>query len=141
MTSEAAEEYAFNAIKGADNSDIVVLGKFESMTDEMGEYILDVNGNRIPTENSYNIIAKQEGAQYFELDNWNELSSNYVDNEIWKINEKFLDIQTSSGREIYLSHDPSNEKFKQGFYLKELNYLMENGYHFIKEGDLWHAVR
>lgn len=46
------------------------------------------------------------GAQYFQLDNWDELAAQYDDNEIWKINEKFLDIQIGSGREIYLSANP-----------------------------------
>lgn len=28
------------------------------------------------------------GAQYFQLDNWNELSACYSEDELWKINEK-----------------------------------------------------
>lgn len=81
-------------------------------------------------------------AQYFQLDNWNELSSIYLDDEIWKINEKFLDIETSSGREIYLSHDPTDYiDDNSSFYSKELNYLSKNGYKFVREGNIWHAIR
>ena len=47
-------------------------------------------------------------AQHFQLDNYNELASKYSKEEIWKINEKYLNIQTSSGREIYLSHNPED---------------------------------
>lgn len=81
------------------------------------------------------------GAQYFQLDNWDELAAQYDDNEIWKINEKFLDIQIGSGREIYLSANP--KKFIDGtsFYSKELQCLEKHGYHFVKEGDIWHAVQ
>lgn len=61
--------------------------------------------------------------------------------EIWKINEKFLDIQISSGREIYLSHDPTKYVGGNSFYSKEIGYLIENGYKFVKEGDIWHAIR
>ena len=54
--------------------------------------------------------------------------------------ETFLDIETSSGREIYLSHDPERN-WGSSFYTREINYLKENGYVFIKEGEIWHAVR
>lgn len=64
-----------------------------------------------------------------------------TDDEIWKINEKFLDIQTSSGREIYLSHNPEDYIGKGQFYSKELQYLLDNGYRFVDEGGIWHAVR
>jgi len=70
-------------LKGTNNSDSIVLEKF------------DGGG---PT--AYTTKAKEVGAQYFELDNWDELSKMYSDKEIWKINEKFLDIQIGSGREI-----------------------------------------
>ena len=53
LANEEAEELAFNAIKGSDKADTVVLGKFVST--------LDGNGNRIPSEKSYNIIAKDMG--------------------------------------------------------------------------------
>ena len=126
LTINEAEEYAFNAIKGTDNADCVVLGKYES-----------------GSQTSYDSVARDIDAQYFNLDNWNELSSKYTREEIWKINERFLDIQTSSGREIYLSHNPFEELVKpqSTYYKQEINYLLDNGYHFVKEGDLWHAIR
>lgn len=80
-------------------------------------------------------------AQYFNLDNWDELSSQYSREEIWKINERFLDIQNSSGREIYLSHDPTKYIGGNSYYAKEIQYLIDNGYRFVEEGDIWHAVR
>ena len=83
----------------------------------------------------------QIDAQYFQLDNWDELAAKYSDDEIWKINEKFLDIQTSSGREIYLSHNPAEYIKEKSFYAREIQYLMDNGYRFVKEGDIWHAIR
>lgn len=124
LSIEDAEAFAFDAIKGGKNADSVVLGKFE-------------NG----ASTSYNSVAKEMGAQYFQLDNWADLESKYSADEIWKINERFLDIQTSSGREIYLSHDPIKYIGDNSFYSKELEYLIDNGYNFVKEGDIWHAVR
>ena len=81
------------------------------------------------------------GAQYFEIDNWNELVDLYGEDQLWKINEKFLDIQIASGREIYLSTDPESIASITSFYAKELQYLEEHGYRFIKEGGMWRAVQ
>jgi hypothetical protein len=124
LSCEEAENIAFDAIHGPDNSDVVVLGKF---------------GDGGPT--AYTNVAKDMGAQYFELDNWTEIASQYSEEEIWKINEKFLDIQTSCGREIYLSHNPADYIDKGQFYSKELKYLLDNGYRFVDEGGIWHAIR
>ena len=124
LSSIDAEDYAFNAIKGSNKADDVVLGKFKE-----------------GSSTSYDAIAKEMDAQYFNLDNWDELSSMYSSDEIWKINEKFLDIQTSSGREIYLSHNPAEFLGDGSYYSKEIQYLIDNGYSFVKEGDIWHAIR
>ncbi|MGX7243925.1 T7SS effector LXG polymorphic toxin [Enterococcus quebecensis] len=124
MNSADAEKYAFNATKGANNSDSIVLGKF------------DGGG---PT--AYTTKAKRIGAQYFELDNWDELSKMYSDKEIWKINEKFLDIQIASGRDIYFSHNPLDFIGDGSFYSQEIAYLQSHGFGFEKIGDLWHVIR
>ena len=124
LSYEDAENIAFDAIHGPNNADAVVLGKY---------------GDGGPT--AYTSIAKDMDAQYFQLDNWDELSARYSEDELWKINEKFLDIQTSSGREIYLSHNPEDYLGKEQFYSRELQYLLDNGYKFVDEGGIWHAVR
>ena len=118
------EEYAFKAIKGSKKSNAVVLGKYER--------------NSLA---SYDNIAKNMNAQYFYVEDWGKLAKKYPDSEMWKINERFLDIQTSSGREIYLSHDPKVYINKDSFYSNELKYLLDNGYRFVKKGDIWNAVR
>ena len=124
LSMEEAENFAFDAIHGANNADAVVLGKY------------DGGG---PT--AYTSVAEDMGAQYFQLDNWDDIEAQYSDDEIWKINERFLDIQTSSGREIYLSHDPNDYLGKGDFFSRELQYLLDNGYHFVNEGGIWHAIR
>ena len=124
LSYEDAENIAFDAIHGPNNADAVVLGKY---------------GDGGPT--AYTSVAKDMDAQYFQLDNWDELAARYSDDEIWKINEKFLDIQTSSGREIYLSHNPEDYLGKEQFYSRELQYLLDNGYKFVDEGGIWYAVR
>lgn len=124
MSNADAENYAFDAIKGSNNSDAIVLGKFDEGR---------------PT--GYVTKAKETGAQYFELDNWDELSKMYNNEEIWKINEKFLDIQIGSGRDIYLSHNPLDFIGDGSYYSKEIAYLQNHGFSFEKIGDLWHVIR
>ena len=109
LSYEDAENIAFDAIHGPNNADAVVLGKY---------------GDGGPT--AYTSVAKDMDAQYFQLDNWDELAARYSDDEIWKINEKFLDIQTSSRREIYLSHNPEDYLGKGQFYSRELQYLLDS---------------
>lgn len=141
MSNDEAEKLAFDAIKGRNKSDAIVLGRFEYLKDSNGNPVLDANGRLIPTEKSYNIIAKDYDAQYFQIDNWDDIIKIYGEDQMWKINEKFLDIQTSSGREIYLSHDPNISTVKTTSFSIEIKYLKDNGYSFVKEGDLWHAIR
>ena len=141
LLNEEAENLAFGAIHGKDSSDSVVLGKFAPLKDEFGKDILDVKGNKIPSTKSYNSIAKEMDAQYFQLDNWDELSQLYDPEEIWKINEKFLDIQIASGRDIYLTHDPEEYLNTPTFFSKELQYLKKHNFIFKKEGELWHVIR
>ena len=124
LSNAEAEEYAFNAINGADDASSIVLGKY----DKKG-----LTG--------YIEKAKELGAQYFNIDNWGELSKVYDDEEIWKINEKFLDIQIGSGRDIYFSHNPFVAIGEDSFYAREIGYLQEHGFTFEKIGDIWHVVR
>ena len=75
------------------------------------------------------------------MDEWDELAKTYSRDEMWKVNEKFLDIEIASGRDIYLSHDPTKFSGDGSFFAKEIEYLRQHGYKFVKEGDLWHAVQ
>lgn len=44
---------------------------------------------------------------------------------MWKVNEKFLDIEIASGRDIYLSHDPA--KFSgDGSFLRKRSSICGN---------------
>ena len=124
FTNQEAEDLAFGAIKGKGKSDAVVLGKFED-----------------GKSTSYDKIAQEYDAQYYNLDEWDELAKTYSRDEMWKVNEKFLDIEIASGRDIYLSHDPAKFSGDGSFFAKEIEYLRQHGYKFVKEGDLWHAVQ
>ena len=60
---------------------------------------------------------------FFDMGNkWDEAFNlvNKSDDEIWRINQKFIDNQKALGKEFYLSHDPS---VATGFYYREVQYL------------------
>ena len=126
MSDIEAEEYAFQAIRGHDNADAFVIGKY---------------GTGGP--DAYSNVAEDIGAHYFYLDKYDELVKLYSQEEIWKINQKFLDIEMSSGREIYFSHDPALFEGDGSFFSMEIEYLRKNGYmdNVVYEGGLWHAKR
>ena len=119
------DEITFDAIKGRDGADSVMLGKW--MEDSPA---------------SYNKMAEAYDSQYFELDNFRELKEVYkmTDDEIFEINRRFLEIQTSSGRDILLSHNPDTFLGDGSFYSREIQFLVDSGYNFVKEGDIWRAI-
>ena len=125
LDNSTAEEIAFGAIHGSDKADSVMLGKFEA-----------------GSANSYEKVAQDYGSQYFQLEDskWNALSSQYSNEGMWKVNEKFLDIQIASGRDIYLSHNPNDYRTKISFFSKEISYLESHGFRFAQEGDIWRAI-
>lgn len=79
-------------------------------------------------------------AQYFNLDNFDELVEAYGRNEMWRINEKFLDNQIASGRNIVFSNNP-NKATANSYFRREVDYLIDRGYSFEKKGRYWHAYK
>ena len=64
-----------------------------------------------------------------------------TDDEIWKINEAFLDQQLKQGKQILFSHDPSKARPKS-FFKKEVKYLIKEGYKFRKNNQwIWEAFK
>jgi RHS repeat-associated protein len=124
FSQQEIDELAFKSIKGRKGADSVMLGKY-------------IKGSAT----SYEKVAKAYDSQYFQLDNFDELKHVYKmsDDEIFRINERFLEIQTSSGRDILLSHNPLEYLGGEGFYSRELNFLIKNGYKFKKVGEIWLA--
>jgi hypothetical protein len=59
--------------------------------------------------------------------------------EMWRVNEKFLDDQIDKGKEIFFSHDPWKAN---GYFEKEVLYLIDKGAKdFVKlENGLWKAI-
>ncbi len=94
------------------NKDQVMLGKF----------------NKELSQISYNRAAGNDYT-FFELDNWGDVfvQTNESRDEMWKINEKFINDNFKSGKSFYFSHNPNdiNVVVKGSFYDDEINLLKE----------------
>ena len=124
FTSKEVRHLSWDAVKGPKNSDMVFLGKHD-----------DGTGGK-----PYDELAKDYGAQYFELESWDDLAETHSEDEMWRINEEFLTMQVSSGREIYLTSDPKKWAKTDTGFGREVRFLLENGFTFKKEGNMWHAI-
>ena len=90
---------------------------------------------------SYQKVAAHYDATYFKVDDWNTVTKGLSQDEIWRINESFLDQQVIQGKQILFSHDPLNAR-PASFFEREVNYLRELGYEFRQKNQwTWEAVR
>ena len=87
---------------------------------------------------SYDSYAADNGYTYFSLKKWNQVSKAVGNQNMWNINLKFIKNQISMGKNIICTHDPSTAT---GYYAKEIAYLSKEGYTFVKEGDVWRAIK
>lgn len=98
----------------------------------------------------YDVIGKNKGYTYFKMSNelWaaleKETGSNY--DEIWKVNQQFIDEQVTANKTILLSNDPYKGYYfdngEKRFYQREIDYIVSKGYTFEKTDDgLWKAVK
>lgn len=114
-------DYAIQATKNTKSGE-VLLGKFN----EVGR--------------SYNKVARDRGATYFNLDNWSEVESMLGRENMWNINKEFLNQQWDTGKEFYFSHNPWEA---DGYFGQEVEHLINLGVKdFVEVGDnLWKAIR
>lgn len=116
---ETIKSYAKRATKNPNSSE-VVLGKF--------------NQDNI----SYVEVARKRNATYFQLDNWDNVVYTIGENNIWKVNEQFIHEQLIQNKTFILSHNPFSAT---GYYKKEIEYLIKQGYQLTQTGDIWRALK
>ena len=88
---------------------------------------------------SYVNVANSRGATYFQVDDWDGLVNSVGgEQNVWNVNQAFLQQQLDAGKSFILSHDPATAT---GYFLKEVNFLQNNGFQFIQDGPLWRAVQ
>jgi RHS repeat-associated protein len=114
-----AEKLAIEATHNG-TSTTVVLGKFG----EGGIY--------------YSRVGEEMGATYLSLGRWEELSKILTKDELWEINKAFLKQQTAAGKEFILSHNPETAT---KFFKREVDFLRADGYHFVRVGGVWKAIK
>jgi len=78
---------------------------------------------------------------FYQLSHWDELKKIYGEEEMWKINAKFIDDQIAAGKEFFFSHNPFSAKTNTGLS-REAELLIDRGVtDFIRVGEnLWKAV-
>lgn len=98
----------------------------------------------------YNTFAEHNNYSYFKMsdDMWAQLEKETFHNydEMWKVNQKFLDEEIRAGKEIILTNNPYEKYlFEDGskrFFQRELDYLKNKGYSFVStDNNLWKAVK
>lgn len=90
---------------------------------------------------SYSKVARHYNSTYFKIENWDVVTKDLSQEEIWRINETFLLQQIRYGKRIFLSHDPTKTR-PGSFYEKEVSFLQKMGYHFNKKNQwTWEAIR
>lgn len=135
LFGEKLPRYLKEATHNAD-ADTVYLGKYHAIKDESGEWILQAD--------SYDAIAEANDGTYFSLEQskWNQISKDYGKASLDRLNKQFLIEQTDAGKKIIITHDPLSEALrKDSAFGKEMQFLEDKGYEFIKSGDFWEAVR
>ena len=104
-------------------SDIMVLGHYSSVGA------------------SYQKVAAHYRASYFKVVDWKKTTKGLTQDEIWKINEAFIDQQLKQGKKILFSHDPLKAR-ANSFFEREVEYLRELGYSFRKKNEwTWEAFK
>lgn len=89
---------------------------------------------------SYQKVAAHYEASYFKVDDWNSVTKGLSNDEIWRINETFLDQQIMQGKQILFSHNPLEAR-PNSFFEREVNYLKDLGYKFNQKNQwTWEAV-
>lgn len=118
LTDEEVRALAEEAMKGNPDANSIVIGKH------------DLNGV------DYQTIAKEYYGKYFNLESWDGLAETYSGTQMWRINQKYLEMQIQAGNRIYLTHDPDifRTQYTSGFG-REIAYLEAKGYTF-KEVEL-----
>lgn len=74
---------------------------------------------------SYLEVAENLKANYYNIDFWDALEKYCGSDFMWKINEKFLEMQTSAKKMIVFSHDITKETYLTGFYEQEVDFVKE----------------
>ena len=149
----AVQGWAQQALLGGSNTSGMEVG----LNSERIEYYLGKARNNIDSDTvvlgstgKYDIIAETEGYTYFKMsdDVWTSLEKEAGGNydEIWKVNQQFIDEQIAANKNILLSNDPyQGYYFDDGarrFYQREIDYILSKGYTFELTSDgLWKAVR
>lgn len=127
LKGKAIDEYFNHTAAQATHND-------DALEVVLGKYIPD-------SLNSYDEVARSRGATYFSMGDWNVVSGEVGETQMWEINRSFLDQQMAKGKTFLFTSDPY-KAISGSFTQKELNYLVSKGYNVVKDsGGMYRAVK
>ena len=105
-----------------------------------------------PDSSSYEQVAYEKGNAYYDLgdDGWNTAENilkesgikteNQIRDEMWRINQQYLDNRINAGNTFEFTSNPMD--LIEGSYGRmEAEHLADNGYHLVKDGDIWRMIK
>ena len=120
LVLKAYAQGAVSSTKNASSSE-VVLGKY-------------VKGSAT----SYDEVARTRGSTYFSMDDWSLVENQLGTENMWHINEAFLNQQVAQGKSFILVNDSA---LATGYYSREVDFLVSQGYSFKMEKGVYRAVK
>ncbi|GAB2027559.1 hypothetical protein [Lactovum odontotermitis] len=105
-----------------------------------------------PNANSYEQVAYEKGSAYYDLgnDGWNmaevALKENgivdkiQIKNEMWRINQQYLDDRIKIGNTFEFTSNPS-DFLPKSFGAREYKYLVSKGYKLVNENGMWRMIK
>ena len=133
LTEDSIEQLARLAeINTAAN--VVTLGSYVANSTSSYDQTAYRAGNTFYTMGSAGWDAIMDKLQELGVDSSEQF------NEMWKINQKFLDNQIVKGKIFEYTVNPNNLDFKSYGY-KEYTYLVENGYRLIQANERFKMVK
>ena len=142
LSDEAATRLALNfyADGGYDLAPAMYKAAAQNSTKnpQAGEVILGKHIEGSPL--SYEVIATNRGATYFEMKDWVKTQDIIGADNVWNINKEFLDQQMSQGKIFIFTANPELAAAKT-FTRLEYQYLTDNGYMLSKINGEYRAIK
>jgi hypothetical protein len=93
--------------------------------------------------NSYEQVAQARGATYYEVGAWDSMFKELGKEKMWEVNKGFLDKAIVEGKTFVFTNDPETvlKTAPTSFSADEVKHLMNNGYKFVQEGEVWRGIK
>ncbi len=123
LLTQAYNQAALNSTQNASSSEVI-----------LGPYIAG-------SASSYDAVAQAQGATYFSMSDWSTVQSQLGAENMWNINQAFLDQQIAKGKSFAFTVDPTTVR-SNSYTEMEYQYLQNKGYSFEQgAGGVYYATK